>query len=154
MHKTDYAHLSDEKNVLEGLRNKGVKPGMYMFPGAECMKDMGNPEYIAKCELGPVGYMIVLPSKMWDMNKSLLQWFLYSVLMSVLTAYVANFSLLPVADFGDVMRLTGTVATIGYAMAAVPDSIWKGIHWGVTFRFVVDGLLYGLTTGAIFAWMW
>ncbi len=154
MHKSDYAKLENEKNTMEKLRESGIKPGMYMFPCAGSMKDMGSPEYQARCELGPVGYMIILPSRLWNMNKSLVQWFLYSILISILTAYVASFTVIAGSDFGSVMRLAGTVATMAYALAAFPDSIWKGVNWGVTLRFIVDGILYGLTTGAIFACMW
>ncbi|MFT7616719.1 MAG: hypothetical protein ACI97A_000347 [Planctomycetota bacterium] len=154
MHKKDWAHLDGEEDILADMRKGDIKPGNYMFPAAQDMKDMSNPEYIAKCERGPVGYMIILPSKIWDMNKSLLHWFLYSLLISVMTAYVSEFALKGPQEFSEVFRLSGTVATIAYALASFPDSIWKGIKWDVTFRFMVDGIFYGLTTGAIFAAMW
>lgn len=154
MHKSDYAHLPNEEIVLEKIRECGVPPGMYMFPGAESMKDMGNPEYKSKCERGPVGYMILLPNTLWQMSKSLTHWFLYSVLISLLTAYVAGFTINVSHDFSDILRLTGTVSTMGYAMASPPDSIWKGVNWGVSGRFIVDGILYGITTGLVFAWLW
>ena len=154
MHKSDYAKLDDEEGTCKGLRDSGVKPGMYMFPAADSMKEMGTPEYLAKCERGPVGYMIIHPSEMWNIGKSLGQWFVHSIVVSIFTAYVLEFSLAPGTDFGTVMRLGGTIATMGYAHGVVPDSIWKGVSWGVTFRFIIDGLLYGITTGAIFAWLW
>ncbi len=31
------------------------------------------------------------------------------------------------------------------------DSVWKGQKWGITMKFVFNGVLYGLTTAATFA---
>jgi hypothetical protein len=36
----------------------------------------------------------------------------------------------------------------------VNDSIWKGVSWGTTARFVFDGVVYALVTGGTFAWLW
>jgi hypothetical protein len=46
------------------------------------------------------------------------------------------------------------VAILGYAMGALPDSIWKGQKWSITFKFVFDGVVYGLVTGVTFGWLW
>ena len=154
IHKNDYDKLGKEVDVLTALRENGVQPGEYMFPAGECMADMKNPEYIAKCDLGPVGFMSILPSGQWNMGKSLGQWFAYSVVISLFTGYVASFALSESPDFGSVMRLTGTVAMLPYAFANVSNSIWKGASWWVTSKFVFDGVLYGLATGAVFGWMW
>lgn len=154
MHKSDWGHLEGEENVLKDLRAANIKPGMYMFPGAKSMQETASPEYAAKCQLGPVGNMVILPSEIFNMGKSLLCWFIYSIVIGLMTAYVANFAIQGPTDFGAVMRLTGTVSTMAYALASPPDSIWKGYSWAVSFRFVIDGILYGLTTGAIFAAMW
>jgi hypothetical protein len=36
----------------------------------------------------------------------------------------------------------------------VHDSIWKGQRWGISVKFVVDGLVYGPVTAGIFGWLW
>ncbi len=43
---------------------------------------------------------------------------------------------------------------LGHAFTSVQDSIWKGLSWCTTARFVCDGILYGLTTAGIFTWLW
>ena len=53
-----------------------------------------------------------------------------------------------------VFRLASTIAVLGYGISNFTDSIWKGIKWSTSFKFLFDGLLYGLATGAVFAWMW
>ena len=37
---------------------------------------------------------------------------------------------------------------------SVNDSIWKGVSWCVTSKFMFDGVVYALVTGATFAWLW
>jgi hypothetical protein len=49
--------------------------------------------------------------------------------------------------------LTGTVAVLGYAVTSISNSIWKGQAWTTTAKFMLDGVIYGLVTGAVFAWL-
>ena len=155
-HKNDYVQIPNETAVLAALRSNGVKPGQYMFPrpASGSMKECSSPEMLAKFKQGPVGSMIVLPDGMPSIGKSLLQWFLLSLAVGVFAAYVAGHSLSHGAPFAQVMRITGAVAFAGYALGNVTDSIWKGVSWSTTTKFLFDGLLYALTTGAIFAWKW
>ena len=85
------------------------------------------------------------------MGKQLLQWFLYSILISIFAAYFASFVNPESATMA--FRLTGTVAVLGYAVTYIPTSIWKGQSWSITVKFILDGVIYGLVTGAIFAWL-
>ena len=57
IHKSDYQKLDGEDGILEALRAAGVKPGTYMFPACDSMKDMNSPEMKAKYEKGPVGHL-------------------------------------------------------------------------------------------------
>ncbi|MCA9320646.1 MAG: hypothetical protein KDB53_07925 [Planctomycetes bacterium] len=154
MHKADYKKLGKEKEVLAAMRELGVVPGEYMFPACDAMKDMATPEYQDRCKLGPVGHMVVLPNGIWNMNKSLLQWFAFTVVVGIFVAYITDLALPQGSAFSTVFRFAGTAATMSYALGVVPNSIWKGISWTTTGKFLIDGLLYGLTTGAIFAWLW
>ena len=96
----------------------------------------------------------VLPSGPYNMGKSLLQWFLFSILISVFAGYIATFALQSGADYMVVFRLTGTVAILGYGVSNFTDSIWKGVGWGITAKFLFDGIIYGLLTAGTFAWLW
>ncbi len=151
-HKGDVGKMAGEEQVLGAMRDHGVNPGQYMFPCPDSMKDASSPAMTAKYEQGPVGFMTVLPTGVPSMGKSLLQWFLFSVAVSVFTGYVLTFALKDAAVYMDVFRLAGTVAFMGYALGAVQDSIWKGVRWSVTGKFMIDGLLYALTTAGVFAW--
>ncbi len=153
-HKGDYRKLPDEDAVLDAMRRLGVSPGQFMFPCASSMKDFGSPEMQAKLARGPVGTLVVRGADGIQMGRALLQWFVFSLVLSACVAYVTGMCLPPGADTAKVFRLAGTVAVICYAPTDVTNAIWKGIRWSTTWRFVADGVLYGLATGAAFAWLW
>lgn len=154
VHRGDYGPVPGEESVLAAMREAGVGPGTYMFPGCTSMKQMAEPEMVARFERGPVGYMTVLPNGPHAIGRSLLQWFLLSLGIGVLAAYVGHHALPPGAAGGAVLRIVGTVAIAGYALGAIQDSIWKGVPWRITMKFVVDGVVYGLVTAGCFAWLW
>lgn len=155
LHKGDYRKLPGEERVLEAMRAEGVTPGTYMLPRPDSMKEMCSPEMVERFERGPVGQLIVVPSAPPAMGKSLLQWFLFSVLVSIFVAYIA-WHALGKGDHAylDVFRVTGATALLAYGIAVIPDSIWKGTSWRITAKFVFDGLLYGLVTAGAFAGFW
>ena len=113
-----------------------------------------TPEMVEKYKRGPVGYLTVIPNGMPQIGKSLLQWFIYSLLVGVFVGYAASVSLAPGTPYLTVFRVTGTIAILAYGLSALPDSIWKGQRWGITGKFVFDGVLYGLVTAGSFAWLW
>jgi hypothetical protein len=154
IHKGDYQKLPNEVAVLGAMRESRLPPGQYIFPCPTSMKDMGSPEMLAKFREGPVGTLIVRPTGLPSMGRSLGQWFLFCIVVGIFVAYISGQALAPGAAGMRVFRLAGSTAILGYAFSSVTDSIWKGIAWKTTARFVFDGLLYGLTTGAVFAWLW
>ncbi len=97
----------------------------------------------------------MVPSGPPALGRSLLQWFLYSVVIGVFVAHVATLAGLGRdAGFLAIFRFTATVAIIGHAVTHIPDSIWKGHRWTSTWKFVGDGIVYGLIIGATFACLW
>ncbi len=121
IHKNDFKKLPGEAKLLEAMRGEQVRPGTYMFPLAENMKDMGSPEMIAKCEQGPVGFMTVIANGPPAMGKNLIQWFIYTIVVGAFVAYITALSLGRGVEFYVVFRLTGTIAILAYALSAVPE---------------------------------
>jgi len=154
IHKNDYRELPEEDKVLDVLRAAGVTPGrIYHFP--RCThKDMKSPEIVEKFKRRPVGLLTVMPSGAPAMGKYLVQWFLYCVLTGVFVAYLTGRTLSSGTQYLQVFRVAGTAAFLGYAVAQIQDSIWKGQSWGVTVKHVFDGLIYGLLTAGTFGWLW
>ncbi len=153
-HKSDYAKLPGEANVMEAMRKEGVSPGNYMFPCPGNMKDMGSPEMLEKYKQGPVAFLNVFPSRPPAMGKSLLLWFLFSLVISFFAAYLASRTLGAGTDYLQVFRVVGTVAFLGYAGAQPVDSIWMGQKWSTTLKHIFDGLMYALVTAGCFGWLW
>jgi hypothetical protein len=151
-HKRDYTKLANEDAVMASLRQLGVGPGQYMFPCAGSMKEFGTPEMQAKFAAGPVGTLIVRTRESLNIGKALAQWFVLTLVVSVFVAYVTGLARAPGSP--DVFRVALCVALPAYAFASVDSSIWKGVSWATTTKFVVDGVLYALVTAATFAWLW
>ena len=154
IHKGDYKKMKNEHAVLESLRANGVEPGAYMFPCAGSMKEMGSPEMVAKRQAGPVGWLTVVPPPGCSVGKSLIWWFVYCLIVGVLVAYVGWHSLGAGAGYLGVFRITGAAAVLGYAAGHFHDSIWKGVRWNTTAKFILDGAVYGLVTAGTFGWLW
>ncbi|MFT4539889.1 MAG: hypothetical protein ACI835_002338 [Planctomycetota bacterium] len=154
LHAGDYQQLPNEEAMLDGMRSEAVPPGDYVFPFCNSIKDMETDETMAKFNRGPVGFMTVLPNGPMAIGKSLLHWFLYSLMLGIFVAYITRIAYAPGAETMAIFRMTGTIAVMGYATAHIPNSIWKGVSWATTGRFIFDGLLYGLATGAAFCWFW
>ncbi len=153
-HKSDYGRLPGEDGILAEMRDQGVQPGFYYFPGCNDMKDMKNPEVIRKYDEGPVGFLTVLPDGVPGMSANLVQWFLFTLVIGIFTGYIGWLGLGAGADYRLVFRLTGAVSVLAYAITYIPDSIWKGLSWKITLKNMVDGVIYGLLTAGTFGWLW
>lgn len=151
IHKNDYGGMPHEASVLDAMRGK-VPPGQYRFPYAASMKDYGSAEMKAKFERGPIGTMVLVPGM--NMGKALGQWFVLCIVLSVFVAYLTGLALPAGADGMRVFRIAGTVAVLGHSFSCVHDSIWKGVSWGTTVKYMLDGVAYALVTAATFAWLW
>ena len=153
-HNGDYLKLPDEKGFNRVMRKEPLPPGQYIFPHCIDPKEAASAAGIEKFQQGPVGVMYVRPSGQMQLGPFLGKWMLFLVVVSVLVAYVARMSLAAGADGGVVFRVTGVVAWLAYSFAGPADSIWMGKPWPVTIKHMIDGLAYGLGTGAMFSWMW
>lgn len=153
-HKKDCAKMDGEEQVLEAMRSAGVKPGAYMFPMCGSMKDWNSDEMKAKREKGPQGIMTVVPPGGFNMGKSLVLWFMQSLIVSFLVAYIGWHSIGATGDYLHVFRIVGASAFLAYAIGNMHDSIWKGQSWVVTGKFMFDGLVYALLTAGTFGWLW
>jgi hypothetical protein len=153
-HARDYAKMPNEDDVLEAMHTAGVPPGDYLFPYAPSPKAMQAPEMVKKLERGPLGFVTVMPTGVPTMGGQLVQWFVYCVLVGIVTAYVTGRTFGPGVDYLAIFRISGTVAFIAYSGAHPSASIWYRRSWSTTARFIVDGFLYGLLTAGTFGWLW
>ena len=153
-HHSDWGKLADEDGVMAALRKFNIPPGDYMAPcggGPESMKD---PAFLEKFKQGPVVLMTVMPSGKMNMGKSLIQWFLFCLVVSVFAAYITSRALAAGTEYLPVFRFAGTTAFACFAMAQCQDSIWYQRKWSTTLKNMFDGLIYGLCVGGVFGAMW
>lgn len=151
-HRADFRPLPDEAAVAQAAR--GLAPGVYAIPYYADMPQMKDPAVRKRYEDGPVGLITVMRNGVPNMGKHLGQWFLFCLLVSFVTAYVARHTLGFDTDGKEVLRLTGTIAFIGYGFGNFQDSIWHGIPWSNSVRALVDAAIYGLVTGLVFRLLW
>jgi hypothetical protein len=153
-HASDYVKLPNEDAIRAAIRSAKAEARMYVFPYCSDMKEMQTPEMKQKYAEGPVGVLMLRPAGEMSMGPYLAQWFVYSLVVSALVAYVAAHAIPPGTPYLGVFRIVGTVAWLGYAGGQVPAAIWWGKPWSITLKEIFDGLLYGLVTAGVFGWLW
>ena len=153
-HRTDFGKVPAEDQVMEELRKVGIPPGDYVIPCAGGREGMKKPEFIEKVTKGPVAFLTVMPSGLPSMGKTLVQWFVYCIVVGVFTAYIAGSALDPGADYLAVFRFAGSMAFVGYTLALWQNSIWYSRAWSATLKASFDGLVYALVTAGTFGWLW
>ncbi len=153
-HKNDFPHLENEDAFRDALRPLSIPPGDYMVPRPRSREELRAPEFTEKLRTGPVVVMTVLPNGPMAMGKSLLNWFIYIVVVSLFSAYIAGRALAPAANYLQVFRFVGATAFLAYAVALWQMSIWYRRAWSLTLKATVDGLIYALLTAGTFGWLW
>jgi hypothetical protein len=153
-HKGDFKKLPNEDAVMDALRKFAIPAGDYHMPFCSSAKDMKSPEFTEKMVKGPVALMTVLKNGKPGMGKSLVLWFLYSVVVSIFAAYICDRAVGPGANYLSVFRFVGCSAFMGYSLALAQNSIWYGRNWGATIRYMFDGFIFALVTAGTFGWLW
>jgi hypothetical protein len=153
-HRADYKQLAGEDAVAPPLRQAAKEPGVYMIPYAMDPGQMKDPAMQKKYADGPVAILTVLRNGPPNLGKHLAQWFLFCFLVSFVTAYVARHTLAPGEAGLEVLRLTGTIAFIGYGFGFFQDYIWHGMPGSNVLRALIDAAVYAVVTGLVFRFLW
>lgn len=153
-HKHDVKPVPDENAALDAFRRMKLAPGDYAIPIARSMADMKDPVFVEKRTTGPVVFMTIIAGGSTSMGRALVEWFVYSIVVSIFAAYIAGRALPPGAHYLEVFRFAGCTAFVGYSLALAQHSIWYQRNWGTTVRSMIDGLIYGLLTAGVFGWLW
>lgn len=149
-HKQDWTRLPDENGFIQALGSLNVPKGNYVFPYCETPEEMKSPEFLERQKMSPNG-MLQVWSGPCNMGKNLVCTFLFFLAVSFCLAYLATLGVQPGADFMAVFRFVGTAGILAYAVGPVINGIWFPRK---IFGDILDGIAYGLITGAIFAAMW
>ena len=153
-HANDLHKLPDEDAVANALRQWNIPSGDYVLPRPSSMKEMRSPEFDEKVKRGPGALLTVWGGGKSSMTANLIQWFLYSLLVSIFAAYISSRALQTGAPYLSVFRFAGATAFFCYAIGGWQDSIWYKRAWSTTMKNTLDGLIYALFTAGMFGWLW
>ena len=153
-HKRDMTAVPGEDKVMETLRAMNVQPGDYRFPFSNSVAEMETPAFLEKMKQGPVGNMSIQPSGDMNFGKLMGQWFVYSLVIAVIVAYVTGRTRAQGAPYLEVFRVSGTVTFCCYSVAHWQNWIWWGKSTRFTLTNTLDGLVYALVTAGTFGWLW
>ncbi len=153
-HKRDFRKLPDEDRIRALFREAKAGPGQYVTPFWPDAKGREDREFMRRFDEGPVGLFVIGRSGPPAMALNMLRSLIYYFVVSFVVAYIARHTLQFGQDAHTVMRITSTMAIAIYALGGIPDSIWFYRPWPVTARHILDGILYGLVTGATFTLLW
>jgi hypothetical protein len=152
-HAPDYRKFSNEDDVSAVIRDGNpAVPGQYALPYCtpETMKD---PAVRDRLKQGPVGMVYLRRPGSMNMGASLLQWFLFCLLVALFCALIA-IALPAGADRHLVFHTVALAALMGHAFGCFTDGIWRVFPWKAAFKYIADGIIYAIITGFTFVWLW
>lgn len=155
-HKQDWIALPDEDGFMDDLRGRGIKPGNYLFPDFRDPKAMKSEKIQKTLNEGPVGHLSVWKTPL-TMGDKLAATFIVYLVASTLIAYLTRIALPPLPGpppFAKVFQVAATAGILAYCFSFLPSAIWWGSYKRTIVANVIDGVVYGAITGAIFAWRW
>jgi hypothetical protein len=88
------------------------------------------------------------------MGAAMTRWFIYSLVVCILAAYLCSRTLAAGADYLSVFRVAGFSVFLAIGGATPIPSIWYGQKWSTCAKSLVDSLIYGLLAGGVFGWLW
>src|SRR5687767_12167955 len=136
-HRNDIKKIPREDEFLAAMRGFNLPAGDYAAPHADSPAAMKDPAFIEKRAKGPTVIMTTTPGAPPAMSTHLTKWFIYCVVVSVFTAYIASRTLPAGTEYLQVFRIVGTAAFMGYSLALVQNWIWWMKDGGATFRSVI-----------------
>jgi hypothetical protein len=153
-HRGDFPKMPRESEVLNALRPLAIPPGDYFIPRASGMQEMRSPDFKDKLKQGPVAVITVMPNGPFSMQRNLVQWFVFLIVVSIFCAYIAGRTLPAGTPYPRVFQIVGATGFIAYALALFELSIWYRRSWSLTLKGALDGLIYGALTAGTFGWLW
>ncbi len=153
-HKKDWDGLPNADAVQLAMRANAPAPGQYALPWARDPKMFQESAMKEKLDKGPRAYITVVPNGMPPMGPMMVRSLIFNLVVALLVAYVAWHALGAGADDRAVFRIVGATSMMSYILATVPDSIWFGRPWRNFGMQVIDGVVFGLASAAIFCVLW
>ncbi|MEN1680626.1 MAG: hypothetical protein AAGJ46_13640 [Planctomycetota bacterium] len=139
-HKPEWRPMDQQTDLIAWLKEKGAAPGQYIFPHHETAE---KPD-------GCQG-MMVLWSQPPNMGANIGLTVAHSFAVSFVIGYLASLGVPAGAKFMEVFQFVTTAGILTHVFCGLPNVIWFRRK---ILMDVIDGLVYALITGAIFAALW
>ena len=152
-HKQDFIGLPDEDGFMDYIRRSGIKPGNYLFPDFREREALKSVKVEKALKGGPVGHLSVWQTPV-TMGGKLVATFIVYLVVSTLIAYLTRVALPGAAPFAKVFQIAAVAGILAYCFSFIPNAVWFGSYKRTIVATFIDGVVYGLITGAIFAWRW
>lgn len=152
-HHRDFDKLPDEAAFCAQLKALNIGPGNYGFPNAADCKGGNKEEMQRRWKEGPIGWLTIMPTPL-NMGRNMILSFLVYLAVSLFIAYAGAITLPRGTGFATVFRVLGAAGVAAYAFASLPHGIWFGSKPRALLMCMLDGIAYGLATGAVFAALW
>jgi hypothetical protein len=152
-HKRDYIGLPDEDAFMDYVRKSGIKPGNYAFPDAHKPGAMKSEKVQKAWQEGPVGHFSLWPTPL-TMGGKMIGTFIVYLVATTLIAYLTRVAIPGPAEFAKVFQVAATAGILAYCFSFIPSALWWSSYKRTIVANIIDGILYGAITGAIFAWRW
>jgi hypothetical protein len=114
---------------------------------------MKSEAYQARFESGPWGSMNIVGRKP-NFASNLIKVFVFYLVVSIFVGYITSLARSAGAPGIAVFRVAGAVGVLAYCAGSIPNAIFFGKPGRFVLTDFVDGLVYGLLTGSVFAWLW
>jgi hypothetical protein len=152
-HNSDYRQVPNEDEVRAAINKGGLTAGQYILPYAVGM-GAKDPLIQQKMKEGPTGFLMLRKPSGPEMGPALGQWFVLTLVLAFLIAYVAALAIAPGADHMTVFRVVSVIAFLAYSGTQAQEAIWRAVPWVAVIKTIFDGLVFALVTAGVFALMW
>lgn len=151
-HFGDRKKLANEREFMEAFKSLNIPAGNYMFPYCDSKKEQGSKEFQEKYAAGPRGCLDVydMPNMGLNMGLTVVFFLITTAIIGYITHVVCPPGG-PEVSFMRVFRVAGTIGILTHASSGVLNNIWFKRR---SITDVIDGVVYGLLIGLIFASMW
>jgi hypothetical protein len=171
-HNKDTAGIPNEQDFTDTIRRLNLKPGNYGFPDFQKCKSLPKEEkakFFKDWDKNPSGLLRVWAPA--NMGVNMFMTFLFYLVTSVVLAYLGwivlphggsvatttadtHISMGLGSSFSHVFRVISTAAVLAYCFASFPNDLWFQKSRRAMLMNLIDGVVFALITGAVFAWLW
>ncbi|HZW07400.1 MAG TPA: hypothetical protein VFF65_09765 [Phycisphaerales bacterium] len=145
-----------EQELMDAITRMSIPPGNYGFPDF-CQHDkLPRKERMAAMKAlydrRPMGLLRVWGEM--NMGVNMLLTFVFYLVTSAVIGYLAWATLPQGAPFAKVFQVIATAGILAYCFASFPGDLWFQKKRRAMAMDWIDGIVFGLITAAVFAWLW